>query len=708
MIVDVVKSESEGPQLLREYACDALSKELLDTKMPGNTRIEISDHSLLSPRDKLIASLEAISENVVNNVRYSENVVQDEKILTQDNLIAYIQKMRVDKEYGDLTMLLTLQLMLSCYAVIVKCEAVHGLLSEEAMATCTMGIGDPQFKIRLYFYAMPSSRCNECHYAHIMDCNPNATGLLHSPHSKKMWYYIHIWSRCFWNSNRFVIKDAPGSGKGLFANDVFDKDFIVTIYPKGVGYGSLDYLPDDCDKRHIYVHRGVFYCNALDAAKYKWDQKTATYVPLPEDAGIGLAMFVNSSKGDVQGDYNCKFETVEVWNPTTDSVEEYYGLVAKEKIEPGQQFIAKYFMDRADKRARDAQTEDEERLCLTKSDSVVRALRTPTKKEKLSRPIPIDSAATKHFESCVATLPEKRKRGTPKVEGGHDLKTLKKQKQRTSTRLVKAKAVSITTTCSPLGEQKTKKTRGPYKKKEPKSKAPDSKAPKQEMTPTHEKIVAEQIDTTTNGVTQTSELVKDEAKIREDMVKEFADEKERIKDECKKTLANAARQHESELKIQILQANAVHAKSINELQTSLNTKIATLTAQLTGYETEIMQLRNQLAPYQQESDNASILSQIKTQDQLGITDQRLDLAYQRIEQRNQRRPHHSFSERGLWTHTEGAFPTTQPTLLHSPILPALLPAEPQLALTQPPQQAVLPVVQVVPVLEVKAEESKSN
>ena len=143
MIVDVVKSESEGPQLLREYACDALSKELLDTKMPGNTRIEISDHSLLSPRDKLIASLEAISENVVNNVHYSDNVVQDEKILTQDNLIAYIQKMRVDKEYGDVTMLLTLQLMLSCYTANPSCFA--RVLARYVPSNCRF----PQTSLRL-------------------------------------------------------------------------------------------------------------------------------------------------------------------------------------------------------------------------------------------------------------------------------------------------------------------------------------------------------------------------------------------------------------------------------------------------------------------------------------------------------------------------------------------------------------------------------
>ena len=75
------------------------------------------------------------------------------------------------------------------------------------------------------------------------------------------------------------------------------------------------------------------------------------------------------------------------------------------------------------------------------------------------------------------------------------------------------------------------------------------------------------------------------------------------------------------------------------------------------------------------------LSQIKTQDEYGITDARFDAALRRRQtlSLNQPIPRQPFSLRGLWTHTEDA----------------LLPPEPQLALTQPPEQAVLPVVQVV-------------
>ena len=55
MIVAVVRSDVTRPHLLRQYACDALGKEFLDTPMPGNKRIEIAGTSLVSLRDKLIS-----------------------------------------------------------------------------------------------------------------------------------------------------------------------------------------------------------------------------------------------------------------------------------------------------------------------------------------------------------------------------------------------------------------------------------------------------------------------------------------------------------------------------------------------------------------------------------------------------------------------------------------------------------------------------
>ena len=302
------------------------------------------------------------------------------------------------------------------------------------------------------------------------------------------------------------------------------------------------------------------------------------------------------------------------------------------------------------------------------------------------------------------------------------------KRQRKSTRLVKAKTVAIE--ANPLGEQKTKKPRGPYRKKERNSKSPDSKAPKQEKTPTQNKLVAEQVDTTPNG-----ESEKDVAKIMADMhsdfekqkagmATEFTKETTRIQGEYDMKLANATsameRHYESQLKIQNLEVKAGHATSMNAMQTQLNTTIAQLRAQVNGNATEIVLLRNQLEPYLQETGNSSILSQIKTQDSFNITDGRLDAAHLRIQrianQRNQYTPRQYVSGLGFWTPTEEAFPPTQqalpswptqPTLLSSPSLPAIVAAEPQLALPQPPQQAVLSVVPVVEA-EVKGEKSKPN
>ena len=208
------------------------------------------------------------------------------------------------------------------------------------------------------------------------------------------------------------------------------------------------------------------------------------------------------------------------------------------------------------------------------------------------------------------------------------------------------------------------------------------------------------------------------------IVTEFTKETTRIQGEYDIKLANATsameRHYESQLKIQNLEVKAGHATSMNAMQTQLNTTIAQLRAQVNGNATEIVLLRNQLEPYLQETGNSSILSQIKTQDSLNITDDRLDAALLRTQrftnQRNQHTSRQYVSGPGFWTHTEEAFPPTQqalpswptqPTLLSSPSPPAIVAAEPQLALLQPPQQAVLSVVPVVEA-EVKGEKSKPN
>ena len=139
------------------------------------------------------------------------------------------------------------------------------------------------------------------------------------------------------------------------------------------------------------------------------------------------------------------------------------------------------------------------------------------------------------------------------------------------------------------------------------------------------------------------------------------------------------------------------AKVVSEL----NVTISELRERLRSRENEILSLEDQLAPYQVGTDASNALLQIKQQDSYGISDDRLDAYNVRVQSQNDRR----FRQRASWTRTES---TILPVSIPSPILPALLPAEPQLALPQPPQQAVLPVVPVVPVLEVKGEKPKTN
>jgi uncharacterized small protein (DUF1192 family) len=687
MIVAVVKSDQTGHHVLRQYACDALEKEFLDTTMPGDKRIEIADVSLESLRDKIIASLENVSENIVEDVR----------IVTQNDLVAFIQKMRVDKAYGDITMLLTLQLMLSQYAGIVLCQVVHGSLSEENLVPLVY----PRFVIRLCFYPMPTTRANECHYDYIMDCNPDARGIVHQEHSKALYKYTIIWSRCFWNSHRFVIKDTGNSGKGLFAADVFANKSIVSIYPNDVCYGSLDSVPEDCDQRHMYIQSGFYYCNAKAAEKYIWDEETATYVPLPKDSNIGLAMFINSSDGEETCIANCKMDSVDVWDPSISNLTTYKCVVATEEIGLNVQFIIKYNMEGANTREKE---KEEKGLGHPESNSVVNRGRPHKNNTRPS--IVLDSKASKHFDSSVAALPvkmeTKQKRLQEKdVEGGQPLK-----RQRQSVRLAHAATVAIE--ADQPGEQKTKKTRGPGKKKRPNIEEPDVKEPKKEKTPRTIRLEVAPIDTTPKDVLQNdvaktkSDMESDFAQRLVDMEANFQTEKGLIEAKCITALDNAAsamkKEHQSDLQIRILEVNAVHARVVSDL----NVTISELRERLRCKESEILSLEDQLAPYQVGTDAANALLQIKQQDSYGISDDRLDAYNARLQSQNDRR----FRQRAAWTRTES---TLLPSSIPSPILPALLPTEPQLALPQPPpQQALLPVVPVVPVLEVKAEKLKTN
>ena len=173
---------------------------------------------------------------------------------------------------------------------------------------------------------------------------------------------------------------------------------------------------------------------------------------------------------------------------------------------------------------------------------------------------------------------------------------------------------------------------------------------------------------------------------------------------------------------QIDELNAVHARDMSELRrlhgidisvlkAGFNVTISGLREQLAGSEVERMCLEEQLGPFIEERRNSSIISQLKEQDDSGITDARMDKARDRNNS-NIRRQSMSQRAKQLCAHanTEEAVPSTQQALPpprtqlalpNSQILPALFPENPQLP--QPPTtgstDAVVPVVD----LDVKAE-----
>ena len=108
---------------LRTYACDVLETEFLsDVQLPRDARIMILNTSLSGFRDKVITCLENISKNIV----------EGERIVTKGDIATFIDKMRADREYGDITLMIAMQQLLSPYAVIAKCWITpSGVFPEE-------------------------------------------------------------------------------------------------------------------------------------------------------------------------------------------------------------------------------------------------------------------------------------------------------------------------------------------------------------------------------------------------------------------------------------------------------------------------------------------------------------------------------------------------------------------------------------------------
>jgi len=453
-IVDVVAlGDKDGVFLLRQYALDELEKEFLNasTTNDGGIDIDTSDYEAASLPVKVMSSLVDANVSIVTKV-----VIRD-----------YIAKMKVDKEYGDVTLLLALQMLLRPYARISKSQlGTDGNVSEELDPES--GSADPLFTIRLFHYHMPTDRENEAHYDLIMDCNCDLRG--QSPESlmlgKRMYQYVLICSRCFWNSKRFCIKETPDCGKGLFAVTTFLKGIIVTIYPiPGVAFSQSKPIDnnvclnaEDDNGRHSYIWDGIRHSNAADVSRFILDDATGNYVPQEEDAAMnGLAFFINSDYGGQES--NCKMSAVEVWVPSENRVVNFKCVVATRDINPLEQFIVPYNLDGRNN---------------SEKKRVGRPKRLQSTNEYDPEDPEVDFEATKNFESGVKNVKGKRARTGP-IDA-----TLTKRRTRRSTSLCVDEALKVDQSGEP--ENKKRRGRGPGKKKKEESANTLSKSIKKEKT----------------------------------------------------------------------------------------------------------------------------------------------------------------------------------------------------------------------------------
>ena len=674
-IEDVVASD-EGVFMLRKYALDELEKEF-SHEGDGVIEYDSSDYSAASLRVKLLSSL--------INIEGVSTVSTVTKVVIGD----YIKQMRVDKKYGDVTLLLALQMLLRPYARISKCQVGNdGAFSEELDPLET---ADSLFTIRLLYYHKPSSQANEAHYDLIMDCNWDLRAAEFLSISKKMWYYVHICSRCFWNSKRFCIKDTPSCGKGLFAVNTFEKGSIVTIYPiaevafsrrKPIDIVSLSALQVEGDfGQHTYLLEGMKYNNAADVHRFIKDDAAGNYVPQGDYAGMdGLAFFINSDYEDEV--CNCKMSSVEVWVPLAGRVVKFKCVTSIRDIQPGEQFIVPYNMDRRNNIALGKEAFNEKK---------------PGRPSKGNRPlINVGDAveATKNFESGVKNIPAKRERKSEIVVN-----------KRKSPRAIKVDELHVEEEAIEESEEpKNKKRRGRGPGKKRKEESEDIKhTVAEQIKKEKEKKPRRNPKVEVAGVLSPEVVLVRPEVVPADTELELKLAKEKAESQLQQAMKAQSDEHEKILQIQTFESNAAHQAAISDLNAlhqlaiaGLNTghqvAISELRAILNGCDIKIEALQDQLHPYLQGSRHTQMMSEFRERDLHQITDARVANYYSDM---NLCPPRTPFSQRGQPS-TQPAIhpPQTQPALLPSPILRAVLPAEPQLALPPPLQPAVLPVVTV--------------
>ena len=695
-IVNVVAlGDKDGVFWLRQYALHELEKEFLNasTTKDGGIDIDTSDYQAASLPVKVMSSL----------VNAEKNVSTVTKVVIRD----YIAKMKVDKEYGDVTLLLALQMLLRPYARISKSQlGTDGDLSEELDPES--GSADPLFTIRLFHYHMPTDRENEAHYDLIMDCNWDLRG--QSPEflmlGKRMYQYVLICSRCFWNSKRFCIKETPDCGKGLFAVTTFLKGIIVTIYPiPGVAFSQSNPIDnnvclnaEDDDGRHSYVWDGIRHSNAADVSRFIQDDATGNYVPQEEYAAMnGLAFFINSDYGEETS--NCKMSAVEVWVPSENRVVKFKCVLAIRDINPLEQFIVAYNLD-------------------GRNNSEKKGKGRPKRLQSTNEYDPedpeVDFEATKNFESGVKHVKGKRARTEP-IDA-----TFTKRRTRRSTSLCVDEALKVDQSGEP--ENKKRRGRGKGKKKKEESANTLSKSIKKEKTLATCKVeVAEKQKKPATCKGKVADVVSPQvllvppevvpAKTELELQKAhlesvFANQVKELEAEWASKLLKEKEQHLSMLNISELKWKVDHSEAKSALELRLQTQYSLARSEMestiNGCQIEILGLQRELEPFLQDREHATMLSRFVSQDAARVTDIRVDNYRARELLRPTRQP--LSQQRGqqmLRSTTDDAFlaflatQPTEPTLLPAldppPTQPALLPPLILPALPAPPTQpAILP------------------
>ena len=427
-----------------------------------------------------------------------------------------------------------------------------------------------------------------------------------------------------------------------------------------------------------YIEEGVYYDNSKDVLHFVKDAATGIYESTPDGTSIGLAMFINSSKGVNPLSKNCNMRHVECTmveernRSQLNAKYKYKCVVTSKVVYKGQQFVANYNVDASDARI--------------KAESLhVSGVNSVGKRRGTSRAA-VD-LAPKNFNAGVVditTSSRTRKRAREELDAVHAVDELHEPSKRT-------------------GRGKDTRKRARCIIKEPKLKK--EKAPKKEKTPKKQKAVVVVEKVTQEVDPEKSELGKQLAIQKAHLESVFATEKERIVAELRKELetewmakfTKEKELHASMLTMSELRVHAQHADARSELQSILN-----------GCQIEILGLQQELEPFLREREEATMLSHFIARDAAHITDNRVN--NYRASEGSGRQPLSQQRVQQLRPNTEPTLlpalppPPTQPTLLPPLILPAL-PAPPTQPALLPP--LIMPALPPPPT-QVKTEDQNKN